>query len=463
MIGWEFPCLSLQQTATRRKKRLSRILGDKFDSIDQKQRYVNTERMLYVQQHLLDVFEDGTQIHDAQCKLVYFQTCEIGEWTMRDVTAFMLDHGLPHMNRSQAFLTYFQHQNTRARLMTYGVHLPLVSVALRNLCCDLQRGIVYPGFIFAKLFSAGQWGMYQTASFLSASMCQCSENVLCENSGRRELQLLFVEWRLPVFANFFTVEGAIEYLSQMHESQRDAMFNPTTISNLIGLLDRLDLVKGNSGVVRTFRQLLSKRMIDFYAGVEMTESRKTKMGTKYLKEWGAMYHTNSEGSRKHFIVCATIPIFAGGEKGTFFDIEDEAMNFYTPSFVDRVLQEPPSLTVEDMDFPGVDTAGRLILIQMPRGQFTSALSVMEYHGAEMYAALVRAGIDMYSSHQRVFGLSLPEFGDKNLRKVFIHNMIGYERNERLRLFFQRDEPSTTTLRPVVALVVIMEVCSCAQV
>ena len=149
----------LQQTASRRDLRLSRVLGDKFHSIDQKQRCTNTERMIYVQQHLLDVYEHGTQIHDSECKRIYFQTCEIGEWTMRDLSTAMLNHGLPHMNHSQAYLSFFQNQNTRSRLITYAVHLPLVSLTLRNLSCDLRRGVVYPAFIFAQIFSAGQWGV----------------------------------------------------------------------------------------------------------------------------------------------------------------------------------------------------------------------------------------------------------------------------------------------------------------
>lgn len=459
MTAKHFCDLRLQQTASRRDMRLSRVLGDKFHSIDQKQRCMKTERMLYVQQHLLDVYEHGTQIHDQDCKRIYFQTCEIGEWAMRDLTTGMLNHGLPHMNHSQAYLSFFQNQNTRSRLITYGVQLPLVSLALRNHCSDLERGVVYPAFIFAKLFSAGQWGVFQSVSVAGVTINTHSDSILCDNSGRRELQLIFLEWRLPVFANYYTVEGAIEYLSLMWQSQRTALFNPTSIERLIQLLEDENLAKANSGVVKTFRQLLSQRMTDFYDGTEMTESRKTKMKTKFLYEWGSVYHINGEGSRRYYIVCATLPIYAGGENGTFLDIEDMAMNFYAPSFVNRVLDPPASLSEKDLDIPGADTAGRLILIQMPRGQCMSSLSVMEYHGADLYQALCRAGLDQYSSEQRVFGLILPEFADKDERKIFMHNVLEYERNEHLLAFFRNDEPSATGRTPAVALAVIFEVCS----
>lgn len=283
-----------------------------------------------------------------------------------------------------------------------------------------------------------------------------AETHLTVNIGRRELQLMFLEWRLPVFGTYYTVEGALRYLTLMVENQQTAMFNPTSVSRLI---DLLQTSHGDiSRVIKAFRQLNAERMIEFYSDEEMTENRKTKMKTKCLHEWGVVYYVNGKSSTRNFIVWATLPIFAGGEKDTFLRMEDIAMNFYNPSFVTRVLSTPASQSVKDMNFPGVDTAGLLVLIQMPRGQFMSGLSFMELHADEMYSALTRAGINMYGSEQFLFTNEIPEFKSEQERKPFLRDIVQYERNERLRSFFRREDPSDSLLRPVVALVVIIQVC-----
>lgn len=289
-----------------------------------------------------------------------------------------------------------------------------------------------------------------------------SETFLTQNVGRREMQVMFLEWRLPMWATYYSVRGAHKYLQMMTQSQQLAISNSTSIARLSDLLkdEGMNTFEGsNSRVVGFFRKTSGFRMREFYTGIPMKSAQKTKLALGHYSEWGAVYHTNGKNVRKYYMVLHTLPVYAGAESGTFLAIEDWTMNYCSPSWVAEVLKKPKSMSEEDLDFPGADTAGLLCLTQMPRAQVVACLAAMEWHSEEMYKILRRAGFGMYRCDSAPSVLPKPDFDDDELRNEFLDDLLDFNRNERLRKFFKQPEkPSNEILRPLAALCVIIQVC-----
>ena len=148
-----------QQSSCRNSTSLDEMIGRIFDELDQEEKSDKTPKAIWKQQFLLEVFELGTIILDGEEQNVYFQSCETGEWAMRDICTAMLNHSLPHVNHAIGLFNYMQRQDTRTRLILYAYNIMICSVSFAHQLTNLAGGIPSPSFIFSQLFGANQWGV----------------------------------------------------------------------------------------------------------------------------------------------------------------------------------------------------------------------------------------------------------------------------------------------------------------
>ena len=302
--------------------------------------------------------------------------------------------------------------------------------------------------------------------FFFTSLAFFSEKVLESNIGRRDLQMHFIEYKLPTFVAYFSVRGGMAFTGLMHKSQQSAVVDQSAISRMSDLVHDLEmdtLKAPNSMIVGVLRHFSGRHMIDFYNKDIYDPQRKTKLGSQFLSEWGATYRTktgDSDVKRLH-VVYGGIPVYAGLSKDSFLAVVDATMNYSNPDMLTRLLAEPEGDDMKALDVPGLDTAGRLVFVQFSRIKFSESLSLMEWFGNEIRDVFIRANLDELESWRSPFHLwdEMPEFGSDKLRQRFFQGMTDFERNESLRKFFKLPTTATTSvLRPVVALLILFQVC-----